>query len=147
MSMALGFQNLCPRPDQIRVACGGISPISKSICTGPTKVQHPTFSGSCGEALAGRGEPANTKSSKVESLAKVSAGAVACTLSFQAIASMSNFPPFSAFNPVGGHQVAYQRTKDRNLPNLDHAGRFSGWDKGRSAKKKYRLTKKREKQD
>jgi hypothetical protein len=78
----------------------------------------------------------------VESLAEASAGAVR-VLVLSGNRFNVEFPTISAFNPVGGHQVVYQRTKDRNLPALDHADIL--WvGQGEICEEKYRLTKKRE---
>ena len=102
----------------------------------------PDFQRVVRDALEGRGKLANKKSSKVESLAEVSADAVR-VLVLSGNRFNVEFPTISAFSPVGGHQVAYQRTKDRNLPNLDHADVL--WlGQGEICEEKYRLTKERE---
>ena len=102
----------------------------------------PDFQRIVRDALEGRGKLANKKSSKVESLAEVSADAVR-VLVLSGNRFNVEFPTISAFSPVGGHQVAYQRTKDHNLPNLDHADVL--WlGQGEICEEKYRLTKERE---
>ena len=54
------------------------------------------------------------------------------------------FPTISAFNPVGGSQVVYQRTKDRDLPSLKNADIL--WlGQGEICEGRYRLNKEREK--
>ena len=102
----------------------------------------PDFQRVVRDALAGRGKLTNKKSSKVESLAEASTGAVR-VLVLSGNRFNVEFPTISAFNPVGKRQVAYQRTKDRNLPNLDHADVL--WlGQGEICEEKYRLTKERE---
>ena len=102
----------------------------------------PDFQQVVREALAGRGKPSDKKSSKVESLAKASAGTVR-VLVLSGNHFNVEFPTISAFNPVRAHEVVYQRTKDRNLPTLDHADIL--WlGQGEICEEKYRLTKKRE---
>ncbi len=102
----------------------------------------PDFQQIVRDALAGRGKPSNKKSSKVESLAKASAGTVR-VLVLSGNHFNVEFPTISAFNPVRAHEVVYQRTKDRNLPTLDHADIL--WlGQGEICEEKYRLTKKRE---
>ena len=102
----------------------------------------PDFQRLVRDTLAGRIKPKNTRSSKVESLAEASAGAVR-VLVLSGNRFNVEFPTISAFNPVGGHQVVYQRTKDRNLPSLKNADIL--WlGQGEICEDKYRLTKKRE---
>ena len=103
----------------------------------------PDFQQVVRDALAGRGKSSNKKSSKVESLAKASAGAVR-VLVLSGNRFNVEFPTISAFNPVGGSQVVYQRTKDRNLPSLKNADIL--WlGQGEICEERYRLTKEREK--
>ena len=102
----------------------------------------PDFQRVVRDALAGRSKPANTKSSKVKSLAEVSAGAVR-VLVLSGNRFNVEFSTMSAFNPVGGSQVVYQRTKDRNLPDLNHADIL--WlGQGEICEERYRLNKERE---
>ena len=102
----------------------------------------PDFQRVVRDALAGRSKPANTKSSKVKSLAEASAGAVR-VLVLSGNRFNVEFSTISAFNPVGGGQVVYQRTKDRNLPDLNHADIL--WlGQGEICEERYRLNKERE---
>ena len=103
----------------------------------------PDFQRVVRDTLAGRIKPTNTRSSKVKSLAEASAGAVR-VLVLSGNRFNVEFPTISAFNPVGGSQVVYQRTKDRNLPALKNADIL--WlGQGEICEEKYRLTKEREK--
>lgn len=103
----------------------------------------PDFQRVVRDTLAGRIKPRNTRSSKVKSLAEVSSDAVR-VLVLSGNRFNVEFPTISAFNPVGGSQVVYQRTKDRDLPSLKNADIL--WlGQGEICEDKYRLTKKREK--
>ena len=103
----------------------------------------PDFQRVVRDALAGRGKPAHTKSSKVASLTEASAGALR-VLVLSGNHSDVEFPTISAFDSVDKHQVVYQRTKDRNLPTLKRADIL--WlGQGEICEDKYRLTKEREK--
>ena len=102
----------------------------------------PDFQWLVRDMLAGRIKPANTRSSKVQSLAEVSSGAVR-VLVLSGNRYNVEFPTISAFSPVGGRQVVYQKTRDRNLPSLNHADIL--WlGQGEICEDRYRLTKKRE---
>ena len=99
----------------------------------------PDFQRLVRDTLAGRIKPKNARAS-VQSLAEASSGTVR-VLVLSGNRFNVEFPTLSAFNPVGEHQVAYQRTKDRNLPTLDHADIL--WlGQGEICEEKYRLTKK-----
>ena len=103
----------------------------------------PDFQRVVRDTLAGRIKPANKRSSKVESLADASAGVVR-VLVLSGNRFNVEFSTMSAFNPVGGSQVVYQRTKDRDLPDLNHADIL--WlGQGEICEDRYRLTKEREK--
>ena len=103
----------------------------------------PDFQRVVRDTLAGRIKPKKARSSKVESLAEASAGAVR-VLVLSGNRFNVEFPTISAFNPVGGSQVVYQRTKDRNLPALKHADIL--WlGQGEICEERYRLNKEREK--
>ena len=103
----------------------------------------PDFQRVVRDTLAGRIKPTKTRTSKVESLAEASAGAVRM-LVLSGNRFNVEFPTISAFNPVGGSQVVYQGTKDRNLPSLKHADIL--WlGQGEICEEKYRLNKEREK--
>ena len=102
----------------------------------------PDFQQVVRDTLAGRIKPANKRSSKVESLAEASAGA-GRVLVLSGNRYNVEFPTISAFNPIGGSQVVYQRTKDRDLPSLNHADIL--WlGQGEICEDRYRLTKERE---
>ena len=102
----------------------------------------PDFQRVVRDTLAGRIKPANRRSSKVESLADASAGVVR-VLVLSGNRFNVEFSTMSAFNPVGGSQVVYQRTKDRDLPDLNHADIL--WlGQGEICEDRYRLTKERE---
>ena len=93
------------------------------------------------DTLAGRIKPKNARAS-VQSLAEASSGA-ARVLVLSGNQYNVEFPTISAFNSVGGRQVVYQRTKDRNLPSLNHADIL--WlGQGEICEERYRLTKERE---
>ena len=101
----------------------------------------PDFQKLVRDTLAGRAKPENAKAA-VQSLAEASGSAVRM-LVLSGNRFNVEFPTISAFNPVGGSQVVYQRTKDRNLPTLDHADIL--WlGQGEICEDKYRLTKERE---
>ena len=103
----------------------------------------PDFQRVVRDTLAGRIKPANRRSSKVESLAEASAGTVR-VLVLSGNRFNVEFPTISAFNPVGGSQVVYQRTKDRDLPSLKNADIL--WlGQGEICEGRYRLNKEREK--
>ena len=103
----------------------------------------PDFQRVVRDTLAGRIKPANKRSSKVESLAEASAGTVR-VLVLSGNRFNVEFPTISAFNPVGGSQVVYQRTKDRDLPSLKNADIL--WlGQGEICEGRYRLNKEREK--
>ena len=102
----------------------------------------PDFQQLVRDTLAGRAKPANAKASRVESLAEAPAGAMRM-LVLSGNRYDVEFRTLSAFNPVGEHQIVYQRTKDRNLPTLDHADIL--WlGQGEICEDRYHLTKKRE---
>ena len=103
----------------------------------------PDFQRLVRDTLTGRIKPINKRSSKVESLAEAPANAVR-VLVLSGNRYNVEFPTISAFNPIGGSQVVYQRTKDRDLPTLKHADIL--WlGQGEICEDKYRLTKEREK--
>lgn len=103
----------------------------------------PDFQRLVRDTLAGRIKPADKRRSKVKSLAEASASAVR-VLVLSGNRFNVEFPTISAFNPVGGSQVVYQRTKDRDLPSLKNADIL--WlGQGEICEDKYRLTKEREK--
>ena len=103
----------------------------------------PDFQRVVRDTLAGRIKPRKTRPSKVESLAEASAGVVR-VLVLSGNRHKVEFPTISALNPVGGSQVVYQGTKDRNLPSLKHADIL--WlGQGEICEDRYRLTKEREK--
>ncbi len=102
----------------------------------------PDFQRLVRDTLAGRIKPTNAKSAEVRSLAQASSGTVR-VLVLSGNRYNVEFPTISALNPVGRHQLVYQRTKDRNLPTLDHADIL--WlGQGEICEDKYHLTKKRE---
>ena len=102
----------------------------------------PDFQKLVRDTLAGRAKPENTRAS-VKSLAEASSDA-ARVLVLSGNRFNVEFPTISAFSSVGEHQVVYQRTKDRNLPTLDHADIL--WlGQGEICEERYRLTKEREK--
>lgn len=102
----------------------------------------PDFQRLVRDTLAGRIKPPKTGASRVESLAEAPIG-VARVLVLSGNRHDVEFPTLSAFNPIGGHQIVYQRTKDRNLPSLNHADIL--WlGQGEICEDRYRLTKKRE---
>ena len=101
----------------------------------------PDFQKLVRDTLAGRIKPKNARAS-VQSLAQVSSGA-ARVLVLSGNRYNVEFPTVSAFNSVGKRQVVYQRTRDRNLPTLDHADIL--WlGQGEICEERYRLTKERE---
>ena len=103
----------------------------------------PDFQRLVRDTLAGRIKPSNKSSSQVESLAEASAGTVR-VLVLSGNRFNVEFPTISAFNPVGGSQVVYQRTKDRDLPSLKNADIL--WlGQGEICEGRYRLNKEREK--
>jgi len=103
----------------------------------------PDFQRLVRDTLAGRAKPSKTRTSKVGSLAEAPASAVR-VLVLSGNRSDVEFPAISAFDSVEEHQVVYQKTKDRNLPTLDHADIL--WlGQGEICEDKYRLTKEREK--
>ena len=103
----------------------------------------PDFQQLVRDTLAGRAKPKNARAA-VQSLAEVSASAVR-VLVLSGNHYNVEFPTISAFNPIGDRQVVYQRTKDRNLPTLDHADIL--WlGQGEICEDRYRLTKERENQ-
>ena len=98
----------------------------------------PDFQQLVRDTLAGRAKPANAKTSKVESLAEAPAGAMRM-LVLSGNRYNVEFRTLSAFSPVAEHQTVYQRTRDRNLPTLDHADIL--WlGQGEICEDKYRLT-------
>lgn len=103
----------------------------------------PDFQRVVRDALAGRIKPKNRRSSKVESLAEAPTDVVR-VLVLSGNRFNVEFPTISALNPVGGSQVVYQKTKDRNLPSLKHADIL--WlGQGEICEERYRLNKEREK--
>ena len=94
----------------------------------------PDFQRLVRDTLAGRIKPADKRRSKVESLAEASAGVVR-VLVLSGNRFNVEFSTISAVNPVGGSQVVYQRTKDRNLPDLSTTQTFCGWGKAKSVKR------------
>ena len=103
----------------------------------------PDFQRVVRDALAGRAKPTKTSTSKVESLAEAPTDAVR-VLVLSGNRFNVEFPTISALNPVGGSQVVYQKTKDRNLPSLKHADIL--WlGQGEICEERYRLNKEREK--
>ena len=102
----------------------------------------PDFQKLVRDTLAGRAKPKNTSTSQIQSLAEAPTGAMR-VLVLSGNRYNVEFRTLSAFNPVGGSQVVYQRTKDRNLPTLDHADIL--WlGQGEICEDKYHLTKERE---
>ena len=102
----------------------------------------PDFQQLVRDTLAGRAKPENAKTSKVESLAEAPAGAMRM-LVLSGNRYNVEFRTLSAFNPIAEHQIVYKKTKDRNLPTLDHADIL--WlGQGEICEDRYRLTKKRE---
>ena len=102
----------------------------------------PDFQRLVRDTLAGRIKPTKTENSRVKSLADASASAVR-VLVLSGNRFNVEFPTISAFNPIGGSQVVYQRTKDRNLPSLKNADIL--WlGQGEICEEKYRLTKEQE---
>ena len=102
----------------------------------------PDFQQLVRDTLAGRAKPTNAKASKVESLVEAPAGAMRM-LVLSGNRYNVEFLTLAAFNPVGEHQIVYQRTKDRNLPTLDHADIL--WlGQGEICEDRYRLTEERE---
>ena len=102
----------------------------------------PDFQQLLRDTFAGKIKPTKTKTAEVKSLAEASAGAVR-VLVLSGNRYNVEFPTISAFTPVGGSQVVYQRTKDRNLPSLNHADIL--WlGQGEICEERYRLTKQRE---
>ena len=102
----------------------------------------PDFQKLVRDTLAGRAKPKNTSTSQVQSLAEAPAG-VMRVLVLSGNRYNVEFRTLSAFSPVVGQQIVYQRTKDRNLPTLDHADIL--WlGQGEICEDKYRLTKERE---
>lgn len=98
----------------------------------------PDFQQLVRDTLAGRAKPANAKTSKVESLAEAPAGAMRM-LVLSGNRYNVEFRTLSAFSPVAEHQTVYQRTRDHNLPTLDHADIL--WlGQGEICEDKYRLT-------
>lgn len=86
----------------------------------------------------GKTMPANTEPSKVQTLAQAPSGAVR-VLVLPADRYDVEFPIISAFNRVGERQVIYQRTKNRNLTDLEHADIL--WlGQGAISEEKYHLT-------
>lgn len=102
----------------------------------------PDFQKLVRDTLAGRAKPDNANASIVESLAEAPAGAMR-VLVLSGNRYNVEFRTLSAFNPVAGHQTVYQKTKDRNLPTLDHADIL--WlGQGEICEDKYHLTNERE---
>ena len=102
----------------------------------------PDFQKLVRDTLAGRAKPKNTSASQVQSLAEAPAG-VMRVLVLSGNRYNVEFRTLSAFSPVAGQQIVYQRTKDRNLPTLDHADIL--WlGQGEICEDKYRLTKEQE---
>lgn len=102
----------------------------------------PNFQKLLRDTLAGRAKPDNVGTSKVESLAEAPAGAMR-VLVLSGNRYNVEFRTLSAFNPISEQQTVYQRTKDRNLPTLDHADIL--WlGQGEICEDKYHLTKERE---
>ena len=98
----------------------------------------PDFQKLVRDTLAGRAKPDNATTSKVESLAEAPAGAMRM-LVLSGNRYNVEFRTLSAFSPVAEHQTVYQRTRDRNLPTLDHADIL--WlGQGEICEDKYRLT-------
>ena len=103
----------------------------------------PDFQRLVRDMLAGRIKPTKRSASIVESLAEASAGAVR-VLVLSGNRYNVEFPTISALSPVGESQVVYQRTKDRNLPVLNHADIL--WlGQGEICEERYRLNKEQEK--
>lgn len=102
----------------------------------------PDFQRVVREALAERGKASKTGVSKMEALDKASTSAVR-VLVLSGNRFNVEFDAISDFNPVRGRQMVYQKTKDLNLPGLQHADIL--WlGQGEICENKYRLTKKRE---
>ena len=103
----------------------------------------PDFQQLVRDTLAGRVKSKSPRAS-VRSLAEASSDVVR-VLVLSGNHHNVEFPTISAFNPVGGHQVVYQKTRDRNLPTLNHADIL--WlGQGEICEDRYRLTKERENQ-
>ena len=102
----------------------------------------PDFQKLVRDTLAGRAKPKNTSVSQVQSLSEAPADAMR-VLVLSGNRYNVEFRTLSAFSPVAGQRIVYQRTKDRNLPTLDHADIL--WlGQGEICEDKYRLTKERE---
>ena len=98
----------------------------------------PNFQKLVRDTLAGRAKTDNATISIVQSLAEAPTGAVR-VLVLSGNRYNVEFRTLSAFSPVGEQQTVYQRTKDRNLPTLDHADLL--WlGQGEICEDKYRLT-------
>ena len=102
----------------------------------------PDFQKLVRDTLAGRAKPKNTSTSQIQSLTEAPTGAMR-VLVLSGNRYNVEFRTLSAFSPVAGQQIVYQRTKDRNLPTLDHADIL--WlGQGEICEDKYHLTKERE---
>lgn len=102
----------------------------------------PDFQKLVRDTLAGRTKPESADTSKVQSLAEAPAGAVR-VLVLSGNRYNVEFRTLSAFSPVGEQQTVYQRTRDRNMPTLDHADIL--WlGQGEICEDKYRLTNEQE---
>ena len=102
----------------------------------------PDFQQLLRDTFAGKIKPTKTKTAEAKSLAQASSDAVR-VLVLSGNRYNVEFPTISAFSPVGRRQVVYQRTKDRNLPTLDHADVLL-LGQGEICEGQYRLTKQRE---
>ena len=102
----------------------------------------PDFQKLLRDTFAGKTKLTKPNTAAAQSLAKASSDAVrVLVLSIKRY--RIEFATISAFNSAGERQVVYQRTKDRDLPELDHADIL--WlGQGEICEDKYRLTKKRE---
>ena len=144
--MALGSKPLL-KTDRIKAACGGILPILRSICTGPTKVQHPIFSDLCGIRWLERIKPKNTRSSKVDSPRRSIGRSGACTRPLRQTAL--NVRIFHHFRLQSGREDIKSFTKEQKIatcPSLKNADIL--WlGQGEICEDKYRLTKKTGEQD
>ena len=143
--MALGSKPL-PKTDRIKAACGGILRILKFIYAPDLqRFDAPTFSGLC--AIRWRGESSLPIKGDQRWNPLPKHLPVQCVyLSSHGNRYNVEFPTISAFNPVGGSQIVYQRTKDRNLPALKDADIL--WlGQGEICEDRYRLTKERGEKD
>ena len=98
----------------------------------------PAFQKLLRDILAGKTRPTKLKISEIQTLAKAPSGAVR-VLALAGNRFDVEFPTLSDVDRVGEHRVVYQKTKDRNLPNLEYAHLL--WiGQGEISESKYLLT-------